>query len=150
MYAIGDKVKLRFGSSADTCNAEIYDIRDEGDPAKSIIIMSCSRFNYDLVQHRCEMVELIKGEYSGLKVPREAIRFVDLDEELYDEDGNKSEGIVNTKGVYILKGEQVDFKKIDVIYEGTDYVLSAEHTGDSDYLSLYDDIIIEGVDQLGK
>ena len=150
MYAIGDRVKLRFGSSADTCSAEIYDIRDEGDPAKSIIIMSCSRFNYDLVQHRCEMVELIKGEYSGLKVPREAIRFVDLDEELYDEEGNKSEGIVNTKGVYTLKGEQVDFKKIDVIYEGTDYVLSAEHTGDSEYLSLYDDIIIEGVDQLGK
>ena len=103
-----------------------------------------------MVQHRCELVELIKGEYSGLKVPREAIRFVDLDEELYDEKGNKSEGIVNTKGVYILKGEQVDFKKIDVIYEGSDYVLSAEHTGDSDYLSLYDDIIIEGVDQLGK
>jgi len=150
MYAIGDIVKLRFGPSADTCNAEIHDIRDEGDPAKSIIVLSCSRFNYDMVQHRCELVELIKGEYSGLKVPREAIRFVDLDEELYDEKGNKSEGIVNTKGVYILKGEQVDFKKIDVIYEGSDYVLSAEHTGDSDYLSLYDDIIIEGVDQLGK
>ena len=31
MYAIGDKVKLRFGSSADICSAEISDIRDEGE-----------------------------------------------------------------------------------------------------------------------
>ena len=57
---------------------------------------------------------------------------------------------MNTKGVYALKGEQEEFKKIDVIYEGSDYVLSAEHPDDSDYLSLYDDILIEGVDQLGK
>ena len=149
-YAIGDRVKLRFESSADTSTAQITDIRNEGDAARSVMILSCSRFNSDLVQHRTENVEIIKGEYSGLKVPREAIRFLDLEEELYDENGKKYEGIVNTKGVYALKGEQVEFKKIDVIYEGGDYVLSAEHMGDSDYLSLYDDILIEGVDQLGK
>jgi hypothetical protein len=114
------------------------------------MILSCSRFNADLVQHRTENVEVIKGEYTGLKIPREAIRFLDIEEEHIDENGKKSESIVNTKGVYALKGEQVEFKKIDVIYEGSDYVLSAEHQGDSDYISLYDDILIEGVDQLGK
>jgi hypothetical protein len=51
--------------------------------------------------------------------------------------------IVNTKGVYITKGEQVMFKKIDVIYEGTDYVLSKIHENDSSYLALYDDILME-------
>lgn len=149
-YAIGDPVKLRFESTAETCNAQIYDIRNDGELKRSVIIAVCSRFNYDLVQHRTETVEVIKGEYSGLKVPREAIRFVDLEEELFDEDGKKYEGIVNTKGVYILKGEQANFKKIDVVYEGGDYVLSAEHPEDNDYLTLYDDIIIEGVDQVGK
>jgi len=149
-YAINDYVKLRFESSADTCNALITDIRNSGDPARSVMILSCSRFNADLVQHRTENVEVIKGEYTGLKIPREAIRFLDIEEEHTDENGKKSESIVNTKGVYALKGEQVEFKKIDVIYEGSDYVLSAEHQGDSDYISLYDDILIEGVDQLGK
>ena len=149
-YAIGDMVKLRFESSADMSSAQITDIRNAGDPARSVMILSCSRFNADLVQHRTESVEIIKGEYTGLKVPREAIRFLDLEEELYDENGKKYEGTMNTKGVYALKGEQEEFKKIDVIYEGSDYVLSAEHPDDSDYLSLYDDILIEGVDQLGK
>ena len=38
------------------------------------------------------------------------------------------------------------FKKIDVIYEGSDYVLS-KITDDTDFLELYDDIMIEGVDK---
>ena len=52
----------------------------------------------------------------------------------------------NYKGVYIQKGEQVVFRRIDVIYEGTDYVISRIHDGDQDYLALYDDIMIEGVE----
>ena len=145
-YAVGDSLKLRFESSADEYDAVITDIRDEGTAAESIITMSCSQFNSDLVQHRIENVEVIKGEYSGLKVPREAIRFVDLAEKLYDDNDKEYEVTVNTKGVYIQKGEQVTFKKIDVIYEGGDYVLSAVHLNDSDYLTLYDDIVLEGVD----
>ena len=55
---------------------------------------------------------------------------------------------VTYKGVYVLKGEQVQFKKIDVIYEGSNYVLSSlDHTGDDSYLVLYDDFMIEGVDE---
>ncbi len=145
-YAVGNRVRLRFESSADVYDAVITDIRNEGQASKSIVTLQCSQFNYDLVQHRTENVEIINGEFTGLKVSREAIRFVDLEEKLYDDEGKEYEVTVNTKGVYILKGEQVDFKKIDVIYEGSDYVLSAVHSGDTSYLSLYDDIIIEGVD----
>ena len=53
------------------------------------------------------------------------------------------------KGVYIIQGEQVVFKKLDVIYEGKNYVLSAENK-DREYLSLYDEIIVDGVDSDGK
>ncbi len=147
-YETGKWVTLRFETSADTYDAEIVEIRDEGNPEESIIILECSQFNEELVQHRCETVELIKGNYRGLKVPREAIRFKDIQEEPSDESGEGetvSESI-NYKGVNILKGEQVEFKKIDVIYEGSDYVLSAVHEEDKSYLSLYDDIMIEGVE----
>lgn len=146
---MGSWVKLRFEASADTYDAEITDIRDEGNPEQSIIIMSCSQFNQELVQHRCETVEIIRGDYRGLKVPRESIRFKDVIEEVTDESGdteNTSEEVVNCKGVNIMKGEQIEFKKIDVIYEGSDYVLSAVHEDDNSYLSLYDDIMIEGVE----
>lgn len=147
-YEAGKWVSLRFETSADTYDAEIVDVRDEGNPAESIIVLECSQFNEELVQHRCENVEIIMGNYRGLKVPREAIRFKDIQEETSestDGTGTVPES-VNYKGVNILKGEQVEFKKIDVIYEGSDYVLSAVHENDSSYLSLYDDIMIEGVE----
>ncbi len=150
-YNVGDIVTLRFASASEDFIAEVVDVRDEGDASESIIIVSCHQFNYDLVQHRTDNVELIKGDYRGLKVPREAIRFKAIEETIVDkETGIESVVTTNYKGVYILEGEQVEFKKIDVIYEGGDYVLSATHDEDSSYLSLYDDIMIEGVDSNGK
>lgn len=149
-YEAGNWVKLRFEASADTYDAEIIDVHDEGNPEQSIVILSCSQFNQELVQHRCENAEIIRGDYKGLKVPRDAIRFKDVTETVVqDTSGDTettSEEVVNSKGVYILKGEQIEFKKIDVIYEGSDYVLSAVHESDNSYLALYDDIMIEGVE----
>lgn len=148
-YAVGSSVQVRFDSTTDTFDAVVSDIRDEGDPSKSIIILHCSKFSYDIVQHRAEKCEMIKGSYHGLKVPREAIRFADVTEQdatASSEGGEPATTTVNYKGVYIMKGEQVVFKKIDVIYEGSDYVLSAVHEEDASYLALYDDIMIEGVD----
>jgi hypothetical protein len=73
-----------------------------------------------------------------------------MEETSVDEETDiKSTVVKNYKGVYIREGEQVEFRKIDVIYEGSDYVLSAVHNEDSSYLSLYDDIMIEGVDSDG-
>ncbi len=149
-YAIGDSVYLKFESLSEEVKAEIIDLRDEGYASESIIILSCDQFDETLVQHRAENVDLIKGEYTGLKVPREAIRFVSMEEKVVDEEtGITSTVTVGYKGVYIEEGEQAEFRKIDVIYEGSDYVLSAVHNDDSDYLALYDDIMIEGVDSDG-
>ena len=144
LYAIGDTMQLRFESSAELYDAEICDIRDEAGSSQSMIILSCNSFNYDLVQHRAANVELVRGEYKGLKVPREAIRFAETEEKTTDENGAETVKTVSCKGVYIMKGEQPEFRKIDVIYEGGDYVLSAVHSGDAEYLALYDDIITEG------
>lgn len=143
-YAIGDNVKLRFDSSAEAYPAVITDIRDEKS-GKSVIIISCDKFNYELVQHRTEKVDIIKGEFTGLRIPREAIRFKDMTDTYTDDNGNEQTRISTWKGVYIRKGEQVLFKKIDVIYEGSDYVLSRISSND-EYVELYDDIMIEGAD----
>ena len=74
----------------------------------------------------------------------------DIEETIEDEEtGKKTTQIVNCKGVYIKLGEQIKFKKLDVVYEGSNYVLSAFNAG-SDYVSLYDDIVVEGVDADGN
>ena len=64
-----------------------------------------------------------------MKVPREALRF------------NKN----NEKGCYVLWGQRVLFKKVDPIFESDEYLLS-KLTSNEEYVCVYDDIIIEGVD----
>ena len=80
-----------------------------------------------MLNNRFDNAELIFDEYTGIKIPREAIRF----------QGEQ-------KGVYVMLGQDITFKKVDVIYEGDDYVLS-KNTSDDSYLLLYDQILLEGV-----
>ncbi len=146
-FAIDEDVTLKFQSTSDTVEGTVYDIRDTKLPGQSIVIVKCDEITYDLVQHRTEQVEMIKGEgeHEGIKVSRKAIRFKDIEETVIDEKtGEKTTKTVNCKGVYVKLGEQINFKKLDVIFEGNNYVLSSMNAG-SDYVSLYDDIVVEGV-----
>lgn len=95
---------------------------------KSVIILSCDRLTYNLVQNRVENIELVFNEYSGIRVPRKAIRFKD-----------------GVKGVYVAVGENIEFKKLDVLYEGNDYIIS-RNIADSQYVMLYDQILLEEVE----
>lgn len=149
-FSVDEDVTLKFQSTSDVVRGTVYDIRDTKTAGKSIVIVKCDDITYDLVQHRTEQVEMVKGSYEGIKVPRKAIRFKDIEETIEDEEtGKKTTQIVNCKGVYIKLGEQIKFKKLDVVYEGSNYVLSAFNAG-SDYVSLYDDIVVEGVDADGN
>lgn len=74
-------------------------------------------------------LDIVFENFKGIKVSREAIRFKD-----------------GQKGVYVILGNETTFKKIDVIYEGSDYVVS-KYTADEDYLLLYDQILLEAVSQ---
>ena len=149
-FSIEDEVKLKFQSTSEIINGVITDIRDTQTAGKSIVVVKCSDITYDLVQHRTENIEMIQGEYEGIKVSRKAIRFKDVEETFVDEKtGIKTTQTVNCKGVYVKLGEQINFKRLDVIYEGDNYVLSALNSG-SEYVSLYDDIVVEGVDADGN
>lgn len=144
-FSIEDDVTLKFQSTSEKISGVISDIRDTRTKGKSIVVIKCSDITYDLVQHRTEQVEMIRGEYEGIKVPRKAIRFKDIEETIVDEEtGIKTTQVVNCKGVYVKLGEQINFKRLDVVYEGDNFVLSAMNAG-SDYVSIYDDIVVEGV-----
>ncbi len=126
-FRVGSEVTVKFASTPDTVTAVIDDLIESDKPDESIIVLSCDEMTYNLVQRRAERVEIILNDYKGIKVPRDAIRF----------DSN------NNKGVYILLGQKIAFKKIDPIFECDEYLLS-QITSDSSYVGVYDDIITEG------
>lgn len=149
-FEVEEEVKLKFQSTSELIDGTVFDIRDTNSPDKELVIVKCDEITYDLVQHRTERVEMIKGNYEGIKVSRNAIRFRDVEETVVDEaTGKEVKQKVSCKGVYVKLGEQITFKKLDVVYEGDNFVLSALNAG-SGYVSMYDDVVVEGVDADGN
>ena len=145
MFAPDTQVTLKFESTSAEVTGTISELRTTEDPRKSVVVVRCDTMTHDLVQHRAERVEMIKGYYEGIKVSRAAIRFKEVEETHTDpESGEETTETVNAKGVYVLMGEQLSFRRLDVIYEGSDYVLTSLGAG-SDYVTLYDDIVVDGV-----
>jgi hypothetical protein len=146
---VGDRATLYLSTSSASTSVEISELRPGASPDETIVVIYCKNMTSDFVQHRIERVRLVKGEYDGIKVPRSAIRFRDLEESTTNVlTGEVTTTMVNYRGVYVLDGEEVVFRKLDVIYEGDDYVLSAVNQSGG-YLLLYDSIIVEGIDASG-
>lgn len=141
----GDTLKIRLGSSEQTYSVTVDEIIKESED-KWILILDCNAIDSEISRCRVEKIELIFQEYTGLKVPRDAIKFKEITETVTDENGNKTEVTTKYKGVYVQIGQDITFKKIDVIYEGDNFVIS-ENVSDTDYLNLYDQIVMEEVEK---
>ncbi len=125
--AEGNSLSLMFSSSNQVYDVLVESVRPASESGKCIVVFKCDRLDDVMVSSRVQSAELIFEEYKGIKVPRKAIRF----------QGEQ-------KGVYVILGNEITFKKIDVIYEGDDFVIS-KNTSDEDYLLLYDQILLEVV-----
>lgn len=148
-FQVGDKATLYLSASSASTEVTISELRPGDEADDTVIVLYCENMTSDFVQHRIERVRLVKGEYDGVKVPRSAIRFKDVEESTTNVlTGEVTTAFVNYRGVYVLDGEEVIFRKLDVIYEGEDYVLSSLNK-DSSYLQLYDSVITEGIDAGG-
>ena len=126
-FLINDGLSIRFNSSNKVYGVTVDSIKPIDGTDKCVVILSCNEIDENVLNSRFDNAELIFDEYTGVKVPREAIRF----------QGEQ-------KGAYVMLGQQIAFKKIDVIYECDDYVLS-KNTSDDSYILLYDQILLEGV-----
>lgn len=127
--AEGVSLELMLDSSDSVYDVDVISVKEADEEGKIVAVLSCDRLDESLVSQRAQSMQLIFDEYTGLKVPRSAIRF----------QGEQ-------KGVYVILGEDITFKKLDVIYEGSDFVIS-KLSSDDDYLLLYDQILLEVVSE---
>ena len=75
------------------------------------------------------MFKVVVNSYGGLRVSRKALR--------YNDEG--------AQGVYVIRGQSLAFKYVDVVYWGKDYVICSGDVKD-DYLMMYDQVVTEGKD----
>lgn len=124
----GSTVTLRVGASTQLLDAEVVYSKPCGD-GKSVYIFECDNLNSAVAGGRTAMFKVVINSYGGLRVPRKALRYND-------------EGI---QGVYIIRGQSLVFKYVDVLYWGDDYVICSNELKDN-YLMMYDQIVTEGKD----
>ena len=95
-----------------------------------VAIFSADDLNSVIASSRVGRFKLLVDSYNGIRIASSAIHF---DKE-------------NNIGVYVKKGSQAYFVQVDRIYSSEDYVIVRDTSGQPGYLSLYDDVIVEGKD----
>lgn len=139
-YREGALVTLDFHlTNTPAISAYVYEVNQryrpkhlEQDPG--VIVFRCDFITEELVNLRYTQADVMFKQISGLQVPISALRY---------------EG--TQRGVYIMEGERILFRAINVIHEGNGFVLCSENDPefmrDSGYIGLeqFDEIVIEGI-----
>ena len=95
--------------------------------SSAVVLFACNDMNSELASMRTGPMTVVKKEYSGLKVPKSALRVVD-----------------SKRGVYVLTGMQVKFVEVNVLFTDGDYMICEKQTSDDTVLRLYDEVIVKG------
>ncbi len=124
----GNKATLQFPSQNESISVAVQSVDFDETSGLYKVVFLGDTINDFLLSTRVLSAEVLVNSYKGLKVPKEAIRFQD-----------------DEMGVYIQTMNKVYFRKLDVLYETDDFVVSKTYYGNTDgYLELYDDIIVRG------
>ena len=91
-----------------------------------LVLFECNTHISDFTKVRKVTASAVIKTYSGLKVPREALRV--------DDEGQN--------GVYCLVESQVKFKPVEILFEKDSYYIAEYDSNDTKSLLLYDEIVI--------
>ncbi len=129
----GKSMSLMLGDGEnETVKAKLYS-KNIIDDNRVILIFKTSYMNEELATLRKVNGKILVRNYKGIKIRKDAVRFIN------DEDGNQVEG------VYIVEGNVIKFNRIEEIYSNDSVVVaSTDKSGTAGWLSQYDEIVISG------
>jgi len=135
----GQSLRVYFTQASLESPVTVWSVVRERGQENALVILEGSNFTSEMVSMRQQPVEVILGSYTGLQVPKSAVRVLTET----DEDGS----IIGEKtGVFILSGSVQKFKNITnrILYEGEDFYIVRQSATDVDALVVQDQIITRG------
>ncbi len=130
----GKPVSLIFGDSDEDVVSTYFHSLKKINDSESLVVFRCTLMNDELISLRKINGKIVIDDFTGLRVNREAVRI--------DENGNT--------GVYIRRGNIVNFRSLNIIYSEDSFVVAARPGENSDiklpytHLKQYDEVIISG------
>ena len=134
-FNTGDTKEIFLGQAeTKPINVKVFSVSSEKD-GKSVVAFECNEMNELYAGLRIEEAKIVTENFEGYKVNSSAVTF--------NEDG--------IKGVYVLRGNVISFRKINVLYSLDDYDIAEiiENTSmtQTPYnIELYDEVIIDRKD----
>ena len=126
--AIGDVVSVNIPNTAVGKIKCTVAFKGNKEGEQVAVVLKCNTMNRDVANLRIEDIEIILNEYNGIRINNSAIR---------EQDGEK--------GVFVVRGNIVQFKKINIIESNEEFSI-IEASQDSSFVREYDTIITQGVD----
>jgi hypothetical protein len=129
-FTVGETYSAVLGeTSSVTVPMTLEFTREAEEYGTVLLVFSADRMVSDLSLDRFQNVSIEVDRVSGIYVPKDVVQRVD-----------------GLRGVYVLRGNVVYFRRIDITYEGSDYYLVKAGVEDADtpYLQVNDLIILNG------
>ena len=127
-YKEGETLKLLTSvKSSPELKVTVKKINVSSASDNAVIVFTCNEMNNELASMRTGPMTVVKAEYSGLKVPRKALRVVD-----------------SVRGVYVVSGMQVKFVPVNIIHSTDSYIICEKQTDNENILKLYDSVVVKG------
>ena len=126
----GRNVEINFDGINESIKFKVDSVLKDDSSENTIVFLICEKFTSEVASLRQVSADIIFNTISGLRVSSSAIRF----------DGEQN------MGVFILDRGEVKFRKIEVTYEGSGYVIAKWYKGENASLQLYDEVFTAGSD----
>ena len=138
----GSTVTMRFTGDFDQdvdMQVEQIGAPEEGE---CLVVFSSDEYLSQTTLLRRQTAELVFESWSGLRIPKEALR---LEKYTYTDPDTSQEKEGTRLGVYVLVGGRTEFKEVTVVTEGSDYYVVEATDNSSSALRAGDEVIVEGV-----
>ena len=133
---VGQALTVNFTQASMESPVTVYAVHQESDSDTALLVMEGTEFSSEMVSMREQPVEIIIATYTGLKVPKTAVRVQDRT----DSDGKTHQDT----GVFILSGSIQKFKIINELFDAGDYYVVEQSATNSDMLVERDQVIVQG------
>ncbi len=122
----GDRLHVRFsGYLTETLSMRVETI-SAPDGGSRVLVLSSEQFLQEIAALRRASAELIFASYSGLRVPKDAIRYQD-----------------GVAGVYVLEGAEANWKPVEILYDNGESFVVAQDKSDVNNLWAGDKVIVD-------
>ncbi len=130
---------------------KIKAVNQEDDKSDAVIVLECNYMSDEIANLREETVQIDVKSYTGFAVNKEALHEETITKTTTDENGNEKEESKKVMGVYVVKGNQLEFKEVDILYAINDIYICDTGTDLEEFfrgetIELYDEVVIGGHD----